>query len=80
MGQKPSAIWVKSKSALTSCAPCLGGRLMCLCGACLGAWRACLGWRFLALSAAMTAPIALWMVVVFARTPNPVTSGWTTSS
>src|SRR5262249_43449213 len=39
-------------------------------------WRACLRWEFLVLTAAMVVPVMVWMVLVFARTPNPVTSGW----
>jgi hypothetical protein len=39
-------------------------------------WRACLGWRFLGLTTALIVPVAAWMVLVFARTTNPVTSGW----
>ncbi len=40
-------------------------------------WRACFGGRFLGIAAAMTVPIAVWMLGVFVRTPNPITSGWT---
>jgi hypothetical protein len=39
-------------------------------------WRACLGWRFLALTAILIAPVGAWMVLVFARTANPITTGW----
>jgi hypothetical protein len=40
-------------------------------------WRAVLGVRFVSLAAAIVLPIALWMGLVFTRTPNPVASGWT---
>lgn len=38
--------------------------------------RGLFGWAFLTLMAVMTAPIAAWMLFVFARYPNPVQSGW----
>ncbi len=41
-----------------------------------GGWRACLGWRFLGLAMVMILPVGVWMVLVFCRTPNPVSSGW----
>jgi 4-amino-4-deoxy-L-arabinose transferase-like glycosyltransferase len=39
-------------------------------------WRGCLGWRFLVLLLAMIVPVGAWMALVFARTQNPLTSGW----
>jgi hypothetical protein len=41
-----------------------------------GGWRACLGRHFLILAIVMTLPVVAWMALVFARTPNPVSSGW----
>ena len=39
-------------------------------------WRGLIDRRFLAVSVVMVAPLALWMAAVFARSPNPVASGW----
>ena len=36
-----------------------------------GSWRACLDRRFLAMAAVAVAPVALWVGLVFIRTPNP---------
>ena len=41
-----------------------------------GSWRGVLSPTFLAMVAATVAPVALWMVLVFDRSPNPVRSGW----
>jgi len=41
-----------------------------------GGWRACVSWRFLGLATTMILPVGVWMVLVFFRTPNPVSSGW----
>jgi hypothetical protein len=42
-----------------------------------GGWRRVASARFLVLAAAMILPIALWIIVVFARTPNPLRTSWT---
>ncbi len=41
-----------------------------------GGWRACLKAPLVLLTLAMIVPTTLWMALVFARSPNPVASGW----
>ena len=42
-----------------------------------GGRRGLYGSRFIGMAAATLVPVGLWLIAVFLRTANPVTSGWT---